>query len=64
LDEELLGILEGFRVADIPMIVSAQERLELCFRAITVSDRRSSPFCSRRSKHNEKSATSAGYLLR
>ena len=29
--EERLGVLEGFRVADIPMIVSAQERLELCF---------------------------------
>jgi hypothetical protein len=64
LDEERLGVLEGFRVADIPMIVSAQECLELCFRAITGSDRRSSPFCSRRSKHNEKSAISAGYLLR
>ena len=49
--EEQLGVLEGFRVADIPMIVSAQERLELCFRAITGSDRRSSQFSSRRSKH-------------
>ena len=46
LDEELLGVLEGFRVADIPMIVSAQKRLELCFRrspAATADPRHSAP---------------------